>query len=669
MDSPTVHRLSPTVAGDAVRRTDVSMLLDNATRFEADAEGAGVRYEPPPGILTENRHVTLDLLVEGEESVKFHLKFATADAKTCLLRFRLLPACQARVRLPLEAIAGDSFMLRREGAVLQRRLKGDRFDPSEVERIELLLDRAASTPVRWCQTPLRIRDEQSRRLSDPRLLSGVLLDEFGQSARRSWPGKTESSADLEARLHRQRDRADDRSRGAQRSAWGGWSEGPTFEATGYFRTERDGNRWWLVDPDGRPFWSTGVCCTRPYPETVYDGLEDALEWLPERDGEFAPASDSTDAPDDVQAVNYLVTNLIRAFGPDDWRNAWERIVDGELRRLGVTTVGAWSDWEWARDAEWPYVRTLPWEFDGVESVAWDFPDVFSPAFEDAVDDAAAPLEETASDSALIGYFLGNEPDWAWMDELPAWEMLRSTDACPTRTALADWLRERYESASALSDSWEVECSFADVESGCWTRARPDGATADLRAFSERMAERLYGALTEACRRVDSEHLCLGTRFPWSPPEWAVAGMESFDVLCLNCFRPRVPDEYGELCERLSAPLLVGEFLFGALDVGLPAPGVQWVPDQEARGDAYRVFVEDAASRPWCVGAHWYGLYDQSALGKRNGANFNVGIYDVCHRPYEELLDSIRGSSRHIYEVAAGRRTPYADEPKYLGVYF
>lgn len=668
MGSPIV-RLNSVVTGDDVRRDRGSTSLDAGTRVEADAEGAGVRFEPSTGTLTSGRHVAIDLLAEGEESIKYALAFSSAEGETRRLRFRLLPECCARVRLPLAAIAGDSFTLGREGAVLQRRLDGDRFAPARVTRIELTLDCAASTPVRWCQTPMRISDDEPEPLTDPVLPSGVLLDEFGQSARRSWSGKTESTADLEERLHRQHDRADDRLQRAERSEWGGWSGGPTFEATGYFRTEHDGDRWWLVDPDGHPFWSTGVCCTRPYPETVYDGLESALEWLPAPDGTFAPAFEETDTGPAVRAVNYLVANLIRVFGPDDWRSAWEQIVDAELRRLGVTTVGAWSDWRWARDAGWPYVRTLPLAFNGVESIAWDFPDVFSPAFEEAAGAVAAPLEETVGDSGLLGYFLGNEPEWAWMDELPAWEMLQSTETCATRTAFADWLRTRYDSASALSDAWNVECSFADVDSGRWTRPRPEGGVEDLSAFSERMAERFYEALIRACRSVDSEHLCLGTRFPWSPPEWAVAGMGSFDALCINCFRPGVPAEYGELSERLSAPLLVGEFQFGALDAGLPAPGVQRVPDQRARGDAFRVYVEDAAARPWCVGAHWYGLYDQSALGKKNGANFNVGIYDVCHRPYGDLLRSVRRSNRRIYEVAAGSSDPYAEEPRYLGVHF
>ena len=39
--------------------------------------------------------------------------------------------------------------------------------------------------------------------------------------------------------------------------FGGW-KGKTFEATGFFRTEYDGERWWFVTPEGNAFISFGV---------------------------------------------------------------------------------------------------------------------------------------------------------------------------------------------------------------------------------------------------------------------------------------------------------------------------------------------------------------------------------------------------------------------------
>jgi hypothetical protein len=43
----------------------------------------------------------------------------------------------------------------------------------------------------------------------------------------------------------------------QLDRFGGWKK-KTFEATGFFRTEHDGNRWWFVTPDGNAFISFGV---------------------------------------------------------------------------------------------------------------------------------------------------------------------------------------------------------------------------------------------------------------------------------------------------------------------------------------------------------------------------------------------------------------------------
>ncbi len=115
-----------------------------------------------------------------------------------------------------------------------------------------------------------------------------------------------------------------------------------------------------------------------------------------------------------------------------------------------------------------------------------------------------------------------------------------------------------------------------------------------------------------------------------------------------------------LSERLGMPILIGEWHFGALDVGLPASGIGRVPNQEERGKAFRVYVETAAAEPWCVGVHYFTLYDQSALGRFDGENCNIGFLDVCNRPYEPLVRSARVTHDRLYEVAAGRLSPYAN---------
>jgi hypothetical protein len=82
-----------------------------------------------------------------------------------------------------------------------------------------------------------------------------------------------------------------------------------------------------------------------------------------------------------------------------------------------------------------------------------------------------------------------------------------------------------------------------------------------------------------------------------------------------------------------------------------------------------VYVEDAAAKPWCVGVHYFILYDQSALGRFDGENYNIGFLDVCNQPHEELCTAARASHERMYPVAAGSESPYAEAPEYLPMLF
>jgi len=85
------------------------------------------------------------------------------------------------------------------------------------------------------------------------------------------------------------------------------------------------------------------------------GLEAALSWMPDPAGPYREIYDRRGA---IPSINYLVANLIRAFGPDAWYDKWATIVLAHLRSWGFNTVANWSDWQIARDARMPYVRPL-----------------------------------------------------------------------------------------------------------------------------------------------------------------------------------------------------------------------------------------------------------------------------------------------------------------------
>ena len=163
----------------------------------------------------------------------------------------------------------------------------------------------------------------------------------------------------------------------------------------------------MVDPDGCAFWSAGLDCVRVDTNAAYEGLEEALVWLPDREGPYAEVYSKRG---EASTINYLAANFIRAFGPKDWHDRWAEIALAELRKMGFNTVANWSEWEIARGAPdgtgaVPYVRPLEPHFASTPLVYRDFPDVYDPRF---VLDAAAFAE--AVESAERHY--GSDPRFA-----------------------------------------------------------------------------------------------------------------------------------------------------------------------------------------------------------------------------------------------------------------
>jgi hypothetical protein len=666
MSDHTLAFTSPGFLG-AIKKEPLPAPLPGAVWYKAEGDGDGLLFTFKPGALAQYQFLSADFLLDGDHLVVLILELQEGDfGATFGFSFGLLNQCSARMRMPLDAVHQNRWRYPREGAFLKPRCTGERVDLQKVDRIALRIERKSRLPARWCMTPLLAVQGEPPLLEALVLPKGPLLDELGQSAIHQWSTRTRSIAEVTERLHSQLARASQHPWPADFSRWGGWT-GKRFEASGYFRTYHDGGRWWLVDPDGHPFWSAGMDCVRVDTTAAIEGLESALAWLPDESGEFAPAFRERG---EVRLFNYLAANFIRAFGVESWVENWAQIALGELRRAGFNTVANWSDWEFASQNGMPYVRPLPNTYEQLPCIYRDFPDVFHPDFPAAAAAFAEPLKTSAGDPAFIGYFLMNEPTWGFASETPAAGMLFNTPQCQTRRALADFLRRRYASDAGLSSAWGLPATLSQVAEGEWRHSLTPIAASDLADFSAVMVEKFFGGLSAACRAVDPHHLNLGIRYYTIPPPWALEGMRHFDVFSMNCYKKRLPAvDMAQVSALLNQPILIGEWHFGALDAGLPASGIGHVPSQEERGKAFRVYVEDAASRPWCVGAHYFILYDQSAIGRFDGENYNIGFLDVCNRPYEALCAAARQTHERLYAVACGQSEPFADEPHYLPLLF
>lgn len=45
------------------------------------------------------------------------------------------------------------------------------------------------------------------------------------------------------------------------------------------------------------------------------------------------------------------------------------------------------------------------------------------------------------------------------------------------------------------------------------------------------------------------------------------------------------------------------------------------------------------------------------LGRFDGENYNIGLFDICSQPYPDMMEQIKLCSSEIYEVADGQKEP------------
>lgn len=649
------------VIGGLVRDPDDAPLAGGSW-YTCTEEGAGIEYRFPAGTLAGVCYLTMDLLLDGTSFTTFHLNLHEGDDGPVFnLLFALLPQVSARLRMPLEMVNQAKWRFDREGAWLKPMAWGDRVDLDRVDRAVLEVYRKDYGTARFAATELQAVATEPPLLESLILPRGKLLDELGQSTIHEWPWKTASETELVERLRSQRAEAPRQHWPADFSRWGGWNA-RSSEATGFFRRHHDGSRWWLLDPDGHPFWSAGLDSIVPIIDSAHRGLEPALSWIPD-DALRATTEHSHRLAGSY--INYLGTNFHRAFG-DSWREEWMTVVTAEMRRMGFNTLANWSDRELSRRGEIPHVRHLYAPQYTTPMVYRDLPDVYDERFEADAVEFARQLEESVGDPAMIGYFLMNEPTWGFAAETPAAGMLYTYPEGPARERLAAFMEERYQTDAALADDWGIPTSFEEIRRGLFPHQLTERAREACASFSGEMVTRFFSTLTQACRRVDPDHLNLGVRYYSVPPLWAVPAMRGFDVFSMNCYQERVPQELtARINELLQMPTMIGEWHFGALDAGLPGSGIGRVANQTDRGRAYRYYVENAAADPNCVGVHYFTIYDQSAIGRFDGEAYQIGFLDVCHRPYPEMCDAARATHERIYEVASGVAEPFMDKPEYL----
>ncbi|MHC4787856.1 MAG: hypothetical protein ACYS8K_01430, partial [Planctomycetota bacterium] len=460
---------------------------------------------PSPQWRSE-RFLVFDALNSGHyvADIVCHLADATREMRITL---GLFPGLLTRVVLPMEYLNAQQVITGRTAHRLKCVCIGGPVDPAALTKALLVGEMAYGDAAIHISTP-RIADAMPREWPHA---DRPIADGLHQWTERDWPGKAASLEEARRKLEQEL-AAPPAELPSHLDPWGGWVERP-FEATGFFRPEHDGRRWWLVTPDGHAFYSAGVDGVRPSSAANTEANEDLFTDLPERDGPFAECWGQWRGARRTQ-FDGLRYNLMRMFG-DGWFENWCELCRRRMAAWGFNTVANWSHAEFYRFARLPYV----WQLTGFPTtqklIFRDFPDVFSDEYLRNSRRFARQLKPLADDRCQIGYFLRNEPKWAFGDHNMVEQMLIQDRQFACRDRFVEWLQGRYGDVVALNAAWQAD--FADLAAVAaralppeWLRSR--AAHSDMREFNRILIDRYVRVPSEQCRGVDPNHLNLGMRY-------------------------------------------------------------------------------------------------------------------------------------------------------------
>jgi hypothetical protein len=68
-----------------------------------------------------------------------------------------------------------------------------------------------------------------------------------------------------------------------------------------------------------------------------------------------------------------------------------------------------------------------------------------------------------------------------------------------------------------------------------------------------------------------------------------------------------------------------------------------------------MYVESCLHNRFIIGTGWFQYNTQPLTGRNlDGENFQIGIVDICNRPYKETIDAVTGIGRRMYEIRMGK---------------
>ncbi|MBJ2292134.1 beta-galactosidase [Pseudomonas sp. MF5691] len=654
---------------------------------------------PQSGVWDWSQSSAMSLRIQSamDWALTLYVKVQSSDGKTLVSRIDL-PAGPAQTLLvPLQANsplsqgmkAGPPMPITVDGQRVMLAGSAGELDRSQVVSVTLSMIQPAA-PQSILLERFGVQD------SEPVLKAAYseLVDAYGQSNRARWPEKVSSDEQLKAAAAKEQQQLKgwlaERDK-AGLDKFGGWTKGPAFDASGFFRTEKRDGRWYLVTPLGHPFYSLGVNTVTPdNSQTYVAGREWMFGALPKAGEPFDKYYGSGDnrggnGADVGRGFNvgrwydFYGANLQRTYGqacdPAAQAQAqpctaqgfdqarWVSHTLDRLQAWGFNTVGNWSAPQLVGADRVPY--TLPLSIIGdytsiSTGIDWwgGMPDPFDPRFAMATERAVAiATRDHRDDPWLIGFFADNELAWAGPGNdaksryALAYGTLRMTTDVPAKRAFLKQLRDKYRNEDGLSKAWGIQLAGWELmedpgfEPPVPNPEHPE-IEADFQYFQKTFADAYFKTISDALKWHAPNQLLLGGRYAVSTPEAVASCAQYCDVLSFNMYTLKPQDGYDFAALRgLDKPVLISEFNFGSTDRGPFWGGLTPLAREEARGPAYATFLKQAMAEPSIVGVHWFQYLDQPVTGRLlDGENGHFGLVGITDVPFQGFVDSVRKSN-------------------------
>ncbi|WP_111708703.1 agarase [Lutibacter citreus] len=402
-----------------------------------------------------------------------------------------------------------------------------------------------------------------------------IVDKFGQNNKVDFAIKVHSDKELKEIAEKELRELAVSKPMADRSLFGGWKNGPKLKGTGYFRTEKVGDKWAMVDPEGYLYFSTGIANARMANSTTFTGIDYKDESIKYRDPEDLTPEDSKNLVtlskevtntafraypkradmfeglptyDDPLANHYSYrreshkgpvpngetysfyqANLERRYGeryPGSYIVKWKDVTIDRMLDWGFTSFGNWAAEDFFQNKRIPYYANgwIIGDFKTMSSGYWGpMPDPFDPEFKRrAKQSIDVVADQVKNDPWCVGIFIDNEKAWGNIKStqlrfhIVIDALKHNASALPMKREIVKMLKNKYNSVNEISKAWNVKIasweSFSEGVEVDKSKKFSKGLKDDLADMTVMYADKYFSIVNTALKEVLPNHMYMGVRF-------------------------------------------------------------------------------------------------------------------------------------------------------------